>query len=377
MKNIFHLSTYLQGGAGRVICDLIRWQQKLEKKITCVINHKEYSGYQNYKEHVSELKSLGVLYHVDDWFKREQEGLSKTAKELSRIVQERPCDLIHCHASVPAYVALRVRDNLRSSFPIIQTMHGWGSNKSAEHELMDLTTMSKLDKVIVVSQASKQLMLDKGLKEKLLTVIPNGIDPTRQRKLYSHQEPFWRKPADADIWIACIGTLCERKNQLALINALALLPEEGPRVNCMLIGDGDGAYVEQLRIAIEHKGLQPQIQIAGYQPGITAHLNCFDCVVLPSRAEGLPLIILEAFREQVCVLASDIPEHREILGKNEFGLLFSEGSAQSLAEAIIDFASRSKTKNKDQRIRAFHLFQQYYSLNNMIQQYDFIYDQLL
>ena len=62
-----------------------------------------------------------------------------------------------------------------------------------------------------------------------------------------------------------------------------------------------------------------------------------DIFVNASHFEGMPNTVLEAMAAGVCVLCSDIPEHRFIIGNNEYGELFDKSDVKDLTSKLIRF----------------------------------------
>ena len=179
MNHFLHLSTYLQGGAGRIICDLIEHQSALGHDVTCIVNETESPGYHNYPHFEDRVRKVARLIHVNGLFKREVSSLVNVARFLAETPGIERTALIHAHASYPALAALLLRGMLSTNIPVIQTMHGWGTNKTSDQETMDIAVMNQLDHVVAVSKCSKSLLIGKGLSPDKISVICNGVGITQ------------------------------------------------------------------------------------------------------------------------------------------------------------------------------------------------------
>jgi glycosyltransferase involved in cell wall biosynthesis len=130
--------------------------------------------------------------------------------------------------------------------------------------------------------------------------------------------------------VCSIGTVGDRKNQRLLVETLASISET-LRPLVVLVGEGDIAGITALAQA---RGVGALVRCTGYRSDARDILRAADCLVLPSRSEGLPLALLEAFCDRVPVVASDIPEFREVVADGVNGLLFAEGDVSALGAAL-------------------------------------------
>ena len=131
-----------------------------------------------------------------------------------------------------------------------------------------------------------------------------------------------------------IGRLCEQKGQMLLIEALGCLKRDGLEVELALIGDGElRAAVER---SIAEQGLAAQIRLRGWadMPAVCRALDDACAVVLPSFAEGLPVVIMEAFARGRPVLSTYVAGIPELVVPGQNGWLVPAGSVEALAQAL-------------------------------------------
>lgn len=379
MKNtIIHLTTFLQGGAGKLICELIAHQQVCDYQILCVCNNEGYPGYQNYPEYEQVLNELNVpLLKLPGLFKRgvqEQEGAVQAL--LNALQNPNAIKLIHAHAAIPAEVAMQFRSRLDLCFPVIATMHGWGTNKTVQQAQQDIEILSRVDAVIAVSESARKQLLDKGLRSSSLHCIHNGV------ALQNTQLPKeWRLEClndhdDKTFKMVCLGSVCERKNQLLLLKAVSVLKSAGLNLVCVLIGELDEAYAQQIHSVINEHDLRDCLVLCGELADADRYLGGFDVMVLPTRAEGMPISILEAFRENTLVLSSDIDECRELIDDGLNGFLFESDNAQALAEKLIMISKLESRQLNAITQRAYQRLQEHYSQQVMFDAYDAFYQEL-
>ena len=83
----------------------------------------------------------------------------------------------------------------------------------------------------------------------------------------------------------------------------------------------------------------------GYKKNARQFIPLLDLLICPSRSEGLPLSIMEAFAEKALVLASDIPEHKEVIENKKNGFLFRDNDTSDLIDKIEEIASLTHKVN--------------------------------
>jgi len=147
-------------------------------------------------------------------------------------------------------------------------------------------------------------------------------------------------PAAATQRLVCVGRLSEAKGQLLLIEAVARLAAKG--IRCELVLAGDGPMRSELEKLIEKHGLGTQIRITGWISGseVRGEILAARALVLPSFAEGLPVVIMEAMALRRPVLTTYIAGIPELVHSGETGWLFAAGSVDELASAMEDCLSR-------------------------------------
>jgi glycosyltransferase involved in cell wall biosynthesis len=139
--------------------------------------------------------------------------------------------------------------------------------------------------------------------------------------------------------LVCVGRLSEAKGQLLLIEAVALLAAKN--VPCELVLAGDGPMRSDLANLIERNGLQDRIRITGWISSgeVREEILAARALILPSFAEGLPVVIMEALALRRPVLTTYIAAIPELVRPGENGWLFPAGSVSELASAMEDCLS--------------------------------------
>jgi glycosyltransferase involved in cell wall biosynthesis len=164
-----------------------------------------------------------------------------------------------------------------------------------------------------------------------LKVVHCGIEPSR----FSEPQPLPEGP----LRLAAIGRFVEQKGQMVLIHALAKLVEAHPDLHLSLIGDGE--MRQDLEAAIARYDLARHVTLTGWlsEADVRAELAKAHALVMPSFAEGLPMVVMEAMAAARPVVATYVAGTPELVVPGQTGWLVPAGDPDVLAEAISDLAA--------------------------------------
>lgn len=131
-----------------------------------------------------------------------------------------------------------------------------------------------------------------------------------------------------------IGRVVEQKGQLLLIEAAARVIHSG--VDCEVVIIGDGPMRTEAERLIDRLGVTGKVRITGYKTGpeVRAELQASRGLVLPSFAEGLPVVIFEALAVGRPVISTYIAGIPELVEPGQCGWLVPAGSVEKLAQAM-------------------------------------------
>lgn len=141
-----------------------------------------------------------------------------------------------------------------------------------------------------------------GRPQGLVRVVRNGISETEF-------DPVTPLPDAADI--VCVGELRPVKAIDVLIEALAMLKQSGRRVTATIAGEGP--ETAKLRARARHLGVGDQVSFIGHCPARKA-FAMGKMLVIPSRAESLPYVVLEAVAAGLPIIATNVGGVPEIFG---------------------------------------------------------------
>jgi glycosyltransferase involved in cell wall biosynthesis len=167
--------------------------------------------------------------------------------------------------------------------------------------------------------------------------IPMGIPlpgvrrPTRARERLD-------LPAEASV-LVCVGGICERKDQLFLVEQLPALVARHPKLVLLLVGPVlDPAYLARIEAAVAARGLQSHVRFTGHAPDPGQFYTAADIFVLASRSEGFGTVVIEAMAHGLPVVVRRLAGVNDSFVKDgRTGFLFSDaGDFQRRVGDLLD-----------------------------------------
>lgn len=226
-----------------------------------------------------------------------------------------------------------------------------------------------LDRYVFIARVGQQNFLHENPQtDKDKTIFfHNGIDDKPVLKQRRENSPF-------KYHLCCTGTICRRKGQYLIIEALHRLDKEiGQQIHLSLFGNG--ADLAFLKSKVVEYGLEHQVVFHGNVSNREIHekLSREDIFVLMSNNEGLPISIIEAMRAGLPVIStnvSGIPEQVELL----YNGVLIEPEVDALTEVLKNISNYDwEEMGKNSRKR----FENEFSFNQMLKSYCDMLDSLV
>lgn len=281
-------------------------------------------------------------------------------------------DLVHCHSSKAGFLG-RIAAWVTGT-PVVYTVHGWSftegiaQKKRRIYRILECLAAHCTNCFICVSEYDKQLgqlSIPAG-REKMVTVH-NGIKDFFAAKNKKGTES---KP----VQLVMIARFNEQKDHRLLIRAIATLKKEKILLQVNLVGCGP--YLEKMKLLVTQYELQDYIVFLGMRDDIVHILSKQDAFVLVSKWEGFPISILEAMRQGLAVVASDVGGVREAVRDGESGFLIPRGDLQCLTDRLRQICLQPQLRQQMGE-NGKRFYEQNFTLEKMAQKTFSIYDHVL
>jgi glycosyltransferase involved in cell wall biosynthesis len=262
--------------------------------------------------------------------------------QLAHLVRGGGYDVVHSHAwgvfLEPALARTR-----SAAWRLVHTVHGdypayrpglASAIKRRVRRFLERRVAQRYDAVVAVSDSiCDYVARDLGLRPPQLVTIHNGIG--------AHPSSVGPR-RDGPLTFITVGRLSTVKNQALMLRAFARVASEFPDARLRFVGDGPErpALVSE----VERLGLAGRVEFLGFRNDIDALLAEAHVFLMSSHYEGISIAVLEAMRARLPVIASRVGGMPETLADGRCGILFDDGDAEAMADAMGRLARARDTR---------------------------------
>jgi PEP-CTERM/exosortase A-associated glycosyltransferase len=291
---------------------------------------------------VSGIREVRMMRHVE-----------QRIEEVVRLVQP---DMLHAHSSVlNGMPALKVARRL--GLPVVYEIRAFWEDAAVDHgttseghpryrltRALETHVARRVDHVTTICEGLRDDLTRRGISGGKITVIPNAVDADAFASQAPQNDLLDTHHLRGAFVVGFIGSFYAYEGIDRLIAALPQLAPRVPNIRLLLVGGGPQEHVlrelaRQLRVEdrIAFVGRVPQEQVPCYY-------DVADVMVYPRQSMRLtelvtPLKPLEAMAKKRLVIASDVGGHRELIRRDETGLLFPPNDLPALCDTIASVAT--------------------------------------
>lgn len=361
-KIFFYTDTPIHGGAERLMLLLAKNLDKEKYQVSLVC-----SNYKQLNEWCKEWLAEGFKVHR---LKVAHKHDPRHHLQLKKILKKEKPAIVHIHLWNPGSCRYAFSSINKKITKIITTEHDPFPLKGLKNNLKK-KTLKKIDHVVAVSDANKELLLKlyPELKNKIST-IHNGIDLENFEKSLIHfstqykariKEQLFSASTD-DFIILSIAALHPRKGLNYLMEAFKKIHIKNPKTKLVIVGEGPER--KNLTKLIKILELDNEVMLIGEQSNIPHILKSSDLFVLASIKEAFGLVLLEAMAAQIPVIASEVGGIPEIIQNHKSGILVEPTNIEDLTTSIktimdnpalrqkLTYVAHHRVKNFDIKVTA-------------------------
>ena len=233
-----------------------------------------------------------------------------------------------------------------------------------------LYTISNVDRIVFICDIGKQNFLEEfpSFDRSKVSVVLNGIEEVNYQKTDNFSISKFRYN------LTCVGSLSYRKGQDIIIKALASLEKESlNKIHVNIIGDGPAR--KEIKNLIVTNNLDKHVTLLGSidNSRVRKYLSNSNIFILTSRNEGLPISIIEAMRDSLAIISTNISGIPELIENKHNGLLI-DPVVEQLKEIFNNMDSYNWEVMGE---NSFKLFKDKFTLDRVFSEHCDIYDSLL
>lgn len=297
--------------------------------------------------------------------------LGTAVKRLRSLLAEQQPQVVQTflfHANVVGTLAVR-------GSPAPQLVHGMRvADPSWFRQAVERRSTARADKVVCVSRSvSDFCAMRLRVPPEKLVVIPNGIDV----EAYNGVEPadlrqFGLPPGQRAI--VFVGRLHLQKGLDWFLSFAPQIFEQLPDHDLLMVGDGPERG--RLEAIVRSRGLERRVHWAGWSPHVAQILRASDLLVLPSRWEGMPNVLLEGMAAGLAIVSTRAHGVEELLGPLADDQCADFGDAEAFLQRLRRLVGNRQAaaevgrKNRE-RVERF------FSRQAMLQAYEQVYASLV
>ncbi len=254
------------------------------------------------------------------------------ARAIVSFLNQQPADVFHIHVGTGRENFDGARAARSAGVPaVIQTQHlPWLLSGRHKRERL-FKALEPVDRVIMVSEAQRRTYEHIGLAPERIITVPNGIRVRGRVLSRSIARAALGIDPDRPL-VLTIGRLVVMKGHCYLVAAMPELTTHFPDVVLAIIGSGH--LQRELAEQAFSIGISDAVRLIGHRPDARTLLAAADVFVLPSRHEGMPLVLLEAMDAGLPVVATRVVGSEEVVVDGETGFLVLPEDPPALTDAI-------------------------------------------
>jgi glycosyltransferase involved in cell wall biosynthesis len=254
---------------------------------------------------------------------------------LCSVISNWRCDYVIVQNSLYGYAALPEIKKLLPEIKIFDMIHS--SDEAWDQIASTAGVASQIDLRVAMSESVRNRLLVLGVAEEKILLVRNGVDLERF--------PPAPLSTNSTKHILFAARLDPVKRPLLVADIAKELSKLRPQRDFRFDIAGDGPEKDRFDRRVRKLGLEGTFDFRGHVADLAPLYAAADVVILPSRSEGVPLVVLEALASSRCVVASNVGAIHEVLDSS-CGILIEEPRAAEFARAINSLLNEPELREK-------------------------------
>lgn len=315
------------------------------KKILLLVPRMNIGGAESYVALVARsLKLLGYNVYLASAggalaTKLQQEGIKhfflpiRLSKYISgillkRIIKKYNIEIIHANSEAAGIVAVKTRQKYNLDIPIVYTAHGVLPAKVKD-------IINQVDKIIAVSNFSREAAIKEGFSANKIEVVYNGVDIDKF-KPHEEKRNLLRKKYNIpqDVFTMIIVSRIKNLRNKGHQHLLNVLSEYEVSKYWHLVVIGKGKGLGSLKQKVKEHNLQDRVHLLGHKTDVENYEDMADVVVLPSYFETFGLVLAEGMAMEKPAVAFKVGGVPEVIEDNKTGFVVDYDNDDELVEKL-------------------------------------------
>ncbi|MFQ5873795.1 MAG: glycosyltransferase family 4 protein [Dehalococcoidia bacterium] len=305
-------------------------------------------------------------------------GLQHTLLKLTDLLKRTDPNIVVAHGADTLKYAAFVRLFGHSPITIYRNIGMAGSWATSPWKTWGTRALLRgIDTVVSVSQATREDFIRVyGLSPGKIVTIPNGCDARPYQEPSAERNEMRRdlQMGEELAVLIAVGSLSPEKNHSQLLSLMAHL--HGRRLASQLLLAGDGPLRARLEQQAHDLQVRQFVRFLGVREDVPWLLKAADILLLPSKTEGMPAVLIEAGLAGLPCVAYNVGGVREVVEPGVTGLLVSPGDSAGFEAAVVSLLE-DRTKRQELGASARQRCLEHFSMDRVAKQYGELFLRLL
>ncbi|MFZ3209410.1 MAG: glycosyltransferase family 4 protein [Geobacteraceae bacterium] len=256
-------------------------------------------------------------------------------RQINRLIRDYKIDIFHARDYKTCIIGFLL-GLINPRMKLVFTAHGWiiSGTKMKLYTWLNLFSLKRYQRIIAVSEATKQIMVDSGIDGKRIDIVYNAIDVDLwDRTMVASSFRSELQIPEAGKLVGVVGRLSKEKGIDTTLEVARKIIMARPDTYFVLVGDGP--VRQEVEKNIHDLGLSKNVFLVGFRKDALNIYAGLDLFLSTSLTEGTPNTVLEALAMEVPVVHTAVGGVPEIIEDGVDGILCKVGDVEGISRAVL------------------------------------------